>query len=349
MHAGFDPQVIISAEETDLIVNHFGLDANQRETFRAGIEMLASDEAPGDGFIQLCHALQKKHKGKALEEQLLSNLLWASEIVVKTANLSAQEFRASDSNPRDSAMARNFLFWDRYFHHRKTIVLGASTHLAYGFSLLDSGELAAFSPMGEVLGNNFHASEIINVAFSCRNGEWRGINDIASSTFPEAANTVEAGHTQYPAIINTDTLTNHASTVLGNRAAGDWSKTFDYILVFENASPVRQKAVAAKEEVFEEHSQAVCLLRDEHTGHVIDFAHVYFPARGEGTTSNEAGEFVIKNTRQYSGSEMIISRIGYQTKSLVFSTAGEDTVTIQLTPQANVLAEVVVKESCPLP
>lgn len=346
LHAGFDPQVIISSEDIVLIINQFELAAEQKENFQDGMEDLASNIIADDAFLELCKELIEKNQKDVLKRQLLKNLLWANEILVKTDHLSVNKFEASHSNYRDRAMAVNFLFWDDYFGHKKTIAIGASTHLSYGFDQIDNEELRQFIPMGKTVKEYILKTDIVNIALSIKNGKSRALNDNESFAFPIATNVLENGHPHYPILLNTDSLQHHASLVMGKEVvSGNWSTVFDYILVFENVTPISHRAVRYEAKIYEGRAlqdATPFILKEERSGAAIEFAHVYFSEKGEGTTSNDKGLFVIKDPERYADNEMIISRIGYLTKTIPFPSNRKDTIIIHLTADVQMLDEVVV-------
>ncbi len=350
LHAGFDPQLIITAEDISLIANQFDISLQQKEILQAGMEDLNNDIVPHNAFLGLCMDLIEKNKNRPLQHQLLKNIVWANEIKVKTDHLSEDKFKASHSNYRDLAMAKNFLFWDSYFELKRTIVIGASAHLSYGFDQIENEELRSFVPMGKIIKESISSADIVNIALSVKNGESRALNDNTTFTFPDVTNVLEYGHQRYPILLSTDSLQHHASLILGVEVAfGNWSEVFDYILVFEDVKPISHRIDKLRNKEHEASRSATFILKDEQSGKAIDFAHIYFPEKGEGTTTNNEGLFVIKDSKKYVGDEMTISRIGYLSKTIAFATDEQDSVTILLTPNLQLLEEVVVSSEALTP
>ncbi len=79
---------------------------------------------------------------------------------------------------------------------------------------------------------------------------------------------------------------------------------------------------------------------DKATNVPLDFATVYFPELETGTTTNEDGEFSLQLT--HGKFKLIVSSIGYETKSLIISVPLEEDLSILLSESAIEMEEVIV-------
>lgn len=84
----------------------------------------------------------------------------------------AEEYKASDSNPRDIQMADNLLFWINQDPQEKIICWGAALHFSVDPGGLENEELKKFRSMGKVLRDRIGNDEVYTLATVTSGGQY---------------------------------------------------------------------------------------------------------------------------------------------------------------------------------
>ena len=159
----------------------------------------------------------------------------------------AEDFKASDSNPRDSQMADHLSYYIRHHPNEKIICWGASLHFAAQSATLENDELKTYKPMGQsvraVIGNN----RVYTLATISAGGSYASWFDKEPTAVPQAATgsleAMFAGNNQGDyQFIDSEMLKRMGvkeSNMFDYTALrGDWSKVVDGILYFKAYTPV---------------------------------------------------------------------------------------------------------------
>lgn len=77
----------------------------------------------------------------------------------------------------------------------------------------------------------------------------------------------------------------------------------------------------------------------------VDFANVSLKGSNVGTVTNEDGEFTLKIKRAEQSKTIVVSRVGYANKFVSVDESNSDNIVVLLSPQKNLLDEVIVEAS----
>lgn len=239
----------------------------------------------------------------------------------------SSQFRASDSNARDSLMAVNFLYVHKsLFPEKKIIGWGATAHFANDLSNLKmkTDEHLSFHPMGGFIKKSLgHKAYILSVTSNSEEPEtweneltiqktkraWLGSADLKTKTF--------------------------GSICLSEQAYGNWSATLDGILFM--AAPEDNSTVAS--------SGLRGVVIDSKSNQPVSFASLWIEGTDRGTASNADGEFYIPSVSIPPNARIRISCIGYQTKFFSAKDIIQTNGRLLLLSENSVLDEVIIKAS----
>lgn len=350
LHYGFDPQVIgLTQEDILFIVSQFTSEPAKVEILTEAIRNLNADVELSQNMEDVIKKLLLNEK-RILEKQLLKNLLWASDVKKNFNGLNEETFKAKDANLRDSLMAQNFIFLDRFLGEKPIISIGASLHLAYGTFSIENEELKEFFPMGSHLRQQYAKGEICNIAFSNKQGTSKALQDVKMHDLPASPEAFESKLSEYPQIVKSEGVNGKPSLVFGEQLLiGNWSDIIDYFVVHESVKPISPTKVEGKLVKIQKSKSFVFL--DAKTGEYIPFAHIYFPEIKEGMTANEQGRANLKNLNNKEKIQFVAHSLGYEKleATLLTSQLEESQIVIKLKPMAGMLNEVVINAESQTP
>ncbi len=89
------------------------------------------------------------------------------------------------------------------------------------------------------------------------------------------------------------------------------------------------------------------VVRDQKTKKRIEFANISVPGSNVGTVTNEDGEFSIKVKKTQQAKKIEVTHIGYLSESIPINGSDISNFTVALTPNTNVLDEIVIRARDP--
>ena len=342
-HLGFDPQPMesLSEEHIKLISNDFNLNEKDRALFMDGLESYSLFQKASPEFYALCDNLYDKETN-LLKKQLLYNVIGIKETLeggaVDYSVQTEKSWKPSDNNPRDILMGKNIVFWHKYFKNQKTVVLGASAHLAYDFSVLSNDEMQDFIPAG-------HQVSLSTIKSACvAFGSYEGTNEKI---------------TEHKLRIEHDLFDNDKETVIISSASvpkeryftslidshpfeAKWSKTFD-VFVFNRHRSDRKNIKEKEALVYQKKSKNwTGKIIDEETKFPVIGANVYVKNGNDliGTATDVEGKYSLSIPQEYTIDSIYISSVIYGNKNLSVKDWSES---LTLSSKNKVLESIIVR------
>ena len=285
-----------------------------------------------------------------------------------------QEFKVTDSNPRDAQMADNLLWYVRQHPQEKVVCWGALPHLANRTDHFDTAELPAYRPLVRAVKEALGPDQVY-ILGTLAGGGTHGFPAMGYRPVPApAAGSLEAELLAQPAdyafvSLKHDApgreLTTYAFDYTPMRAP--WSEAVDGFLFLREVHPsqgARATANAAgpaladsatasspgsrnpaaaprRVQAATAGTTATAAVRgvvlDRQTKAPVPYASVAVPAKAVGTVADGQGRFTLNVP---AGGQLAVSSVGYATASVAPTAAA---LTVYLQPAAYELAGVQVR------
>ncbi|MGY3091376.1 erythromycin esterase-like protein [Hymenobacter sp. UYAg731] len=283
-----------------------------------------------------------------------------------------QEFKATDSNPRDAQMADNLLWYVKQHPQEKVVCWAALPHLANRTDHFDNAEMQAYRPMGRAVKDGLGPDQVYILGTLAGSGT-HGFPAMGYKPVPApVAGSLEAGLLAQPADYAFVSLKHDAP---GQRlttyaldyqpVAGPWSEAVDGFLFLRGVSPPHGAAAGAvvaeaasvdstvartspgalnpaalPRRVRAAAAGATALVRgvvlDRKTGQPVPYASVSVSAQGVGTVADGQGRFVLR-----ASGPVQVSSVGYASATVAATT--DELLTVRLAPAAYELKDVQVR------
>ncbi len=289
---------------------------------------------------------------------------------------SAEDFKASDSNPRDLQMADNLSYYIRQYPNEKIICWGAALHFAMQPSTLENNELKSYKPMGqsvrEVVGND----RVYTLATTSAAGTYASWFDTDSKPVPKAATgSLEEmfvennlGDYQYMDAKTLNGIGVRESTMFDYiPLRGDWSKVVNGILYFKTYAPVLPVLQKTSDQDVPQgneplkninrlmpDSKSLLKIRksgafvtsgnitDAEDGQPIASATLKFLLTKESAISDLQGNFVFSSNTVTKGAMISVSSIGYMDTTIKI---GDTPLSIKLKKASIDLEDIQIRPS----
>ena len=285
--------------------------------------------------------------------------------------VNAENFKSTDSNPRDAEMANNLLWYLKQHPQEKVVCWAALPHLANHLENFPETEVQAYRPMGRAVKAALGAEQVYilgTLAGGGNHGYWW---ETAAQPVPApAAGSLEAELAAQPADYAFVSLKHDAlGRVLTTSAfehkplAGPWSEAVDGFLFLRNETPphpARLAAAATPPPDTTARARAVAnalqpvlapgqvrtatagtavrgVVLDQKTKTPVPYASVSVPGKGVGTVADGQGRFGLVVP---AGGQVAASSVGYATTTVAPSATG---LTVYLQSLAYELAGVQVQ------
>ena len=283
-----------------------------------------------------------------------------------------QDFKATDSNPRDAQMADNLLWYLRQHPQEKVVCWAALPHLANRTDHFDDAEIQAYRPMGRAVKDGLGPDQVYILGTLAGSGTHGFMFQEPKPVPASAVGSLEAELLAQPADYAFVSLKHDApgqrltTYAIGYQPlAGPWSEAVDGFLFLRSVnpphgatagaagtvaasgdstvartSPSALNPAAPPRRVRATAAGAVALVRgvvlDRKTGQPVPFASVSVPAQGVGTVADGQGRFVLRA----GGGPVQVSSVGYASASVA---ATGEPLTVRLAPAAYKLQSVQVR------
>jgi erythromycin esterase-like protein len=333
--------------------------------------------------LQIVKVLKKQIKSKSKEDiefhlHVLRNIIYSAKgyYFGNTGNKSSEEWKAKDSNIRDSLMASNLIFLANKYPTKKFICWAANAHFANRINNLEEEELQEFNPMGKHIKKEFGDENVYILGFtgndSLQSKETRTIEK-------EFINTgLDYGLLNLKSLPKGSKFTSSSLSVQGEASLyGEWAKVFDalfFVGEIENRTPtsldftslrkVKQtqnsvkitskNTISQQDETIKNTSiyKIIKAKKEDlliHSGQILEkngkqgIPYVNIGIRGTfiGTASDLNGNFVLKIPKEYKNDTVRVSCIGFQEKAIAIQDLATQKEII-LTPFVQELQEVEV-------
>ena len=283
-----------------------------------------------------------------------------------------QDFKATDSNPRDAQMADNLLWYVRQHPQEKVVCWAALPHLANRTDHFDNAEIQAYRPMGRAVKEGLGPDQVYILGTLSGSGTHGFMFQIPKPVPAPAVGSLEAELLAQPADYAFVSLKHDAP---GQRLttyafqyqplAGPWSEAVDGFLFVRSVQPPHGASAAAAAEApadsaanlrraasalnpaarprrgrADTNGAATLVARgivlDSKTGQPVPYASVSVPGAGVGTVADGQGRFVLP----LAGGQLQVSSVGYATATVAATAAP---LAVRLRPAAYELAGVQVR------
>jgi erythromycin esterase-like protein len=328
--AGFDcqPSGQLTTEEAldilrkELIKNGIGEFEPALQSLASQFDSLRAGNSQANNFAELKALLLRMEKKKELSFFSQSLISWI-EFFKNKKRVKPSEFKASDSNLRDSLMASNMLYLYSTKHKGKKIIgWGATAHFTNQLKHLKmkTNEHIFFKPMGGRV-KKLVPDKVFVLAVTSTNEEPNSLEQRLSKQGTESH------------WIGRDSLRLKPmkTMCLGESAEGNWANTVDGIFFTREkeiiAAPIDQKSIEGQ-------------LVDQRTNKPVAFASIWIEETGHGTATDWDGTFRVNHNAK--DVLVTISCIGYVTKRITLKDLNQLMGKVSIEPEDRFLDAVTV-------